>query len=110
MAYIVRMILIETPIFTREIQRLLPDETYRQFQKELVVHPEAGDLIVGSGGLRKIRWALPGKGKSGGVRVIYYWHRPHAIFLLLPFKKSEAEDLTADQVKLLRRLVEEWLK
>lgn len=104
------MILIETPIFTREILRLLPDESYRRLQKELVAHPEAGDLIVGSGGLRKIRWAVPGKGKSGGVRIIYYWHRPNALFMLFPFKKSESEDLTPEQVKILKNLVEEWLK
>lgn len=103
------MVLIETPIFTKEILRLLPDESYRELQKLLILRPEAGDLIVGSGGLRKIRWAVPGKGKSGGVRVIYYWHRPDAIYLLLPYKKTEADDLTPDQVRTLKNLVKEWL-
>ena len=104
------MILIETPIFTREIARLLPDESYRELQRALVARPDAGDVIRGSGGLRKIRWAVPGRGKSGGIRVIYYWHVPDAIFLLYPFKKNEAEDLTSDQVVALKKLVKEWLQ
>jgi mRNA-degrading endonuclease RelE of RelBE toxin-antitoxin system len=104
------MILIETPVFTKEIGRLLPDDLYREFQAALVKRPDAGDLITGSGGLRKIRWSVPGRGKRGGMRVIYYWWVPDTIFLLYPFKKNEVEDLTKDQVKELSKLVKEWLK
>ena len=93
MAYRVAMILIETPFFTREISRLLPDEAYRQLQKVLAESPEAGDVIVG----------------SGGLRVIYYWHVPDAIFLLYPFKKNEAENLTKEQILVLKKVVKEWL-
>ncbi len=64
---------IETPIFTRLILELLTDDEYRVLQCTLAKRPESGDLIKGSGGLRKIRVAAKGKGKSGGVRVIYYW-------------------------------------
>jgi hypothetical protein len=68
-----------------------------------------GSLIRGSEGLRKIRWNLPGKGKRGALRVIYYWNPPDTIFLLFPFRKTEQEDLTPDQLKLLRRMVKELL-
>jgi len=64
------VLFIETPVFTREITALLPDENYRELQIALLLRPEAGDLITGSGGLRKVRWPAPGKGKRGGLRVI----------------------------------------
>lgn len=101
---------IETPIFTREITRLLPDERYRELQLALWLRPDAGDLIRGSGGLRKLRWQLPGRGKRGGLRVIYYWEKPDRILLLLPYRKSRQEDLTADQLRRLRIMVKEWLQ
>lgn len=110
LAYTSGMILIETPLFTKEIDRLLDEEAYRELQMVLVKRPDAGTLIPGSGGLRKIRWASAGAGKRGGARIIYYWHVPDAIFLLYPFKKNEAEDLTKDQLKKLGKLVMEWLK
>ena len=70
------MIFIETPIFTRAIRKLLPDDDYRELQQALVLRPEAGDIIPGSGGLRKIRWGILGSGKRGGLRLIYYWAIP----------------------------------
>ena len=90
--------------------RLLSDEDYAALQAVLVKRPTAGDKIPGSGGLRKIRWNASGQGKRGGIRVIYYWHVPDAIYLLYPFKKNEVEDLTKDQIKQLARLVKEWLR
>jgi hypothetical protein len=63
----------------------------------------------GSGGLRKIRWKLPGTGKRGALRIIYYWDPPDTIFMLFPYRKTEQEDLTADQLKLLRKMVKELL-
>jgi len=60
------VVIIETSIFTRQVQALLSDEEYRQLQKALVLHPDKGRLIPGSGGLRKIRWSIPG-GEKGGV-------------------------------------------
>jgi mRNA-degrading endonuclease RelE of RelBE toxin-antitoxin system len=67
------MIFIETSIFTKEIQHLLSDDNYRMLQTALMLRPDAGSLIKGSGGLRKIRWSLPGTGKRGALRIIYYW-------------------------------------
>ncbi len=64
------MIFIETPAFTDDILRLMPDDLYAKLQEHLADHPDAGDLIEGTGGVRKVRWRLPGTGKSGGVRVI----------------------------------------
>ena len=66
------MVFIETSVFTRQVQELLTDEEYRQLQIVLLVHPDVGDLIQGSGGLRKMRWSAKGHGKRGGSRVIYY--------------------------------------
>jgi len=96
-------------VFTEEIKRLLPDDAYKELQTVLMLRPYAGDLIRGSGGLRKMRWNLPGEGKRGGLRVIYYWDPPDTIFMLLPYKKSKQEDLTPEQLGLLKSLVKEWL-
>jgi hypothetical protein len=63
------MVFVETPIFTKQVVEALTDEQYGVLQGSLVARPDAGDLIKGSGGIRKLRWALPGRGKSGGVRV-----------------------------------------
>jgi len=105
------MIFVETPIFTREVQALLPDDSYRKLQQAILVRPEAGNLIPGSGGLRKLRWNLPGTGKRGSLRIIYYWDTPSdTIYMLLAYKKSKQTDLTQDQLKILSRLIKEWLE
>ena len=104
------MVIVETPVFTRRIIGLLGDDEYRLLQEELVRHPERGDIIPGSGGLRKLRWKGKGRGKRGGTRIIYYWHVPDRIFMLLPYSKNETDDLTKNQIKVLKQLVEEWLK
>lgn len=102
------MEIIETPIFTKKIKDILSDSEYRQLQWALVINPEAGPVIPGSGGLRKLRWAISGKGKSGGLRVIYYWYtQDEKIYMLLPYKKSEREDLTRQQMKILIEYVKE---
>lgn len=67
------MIFIETPIFTVDLNELLTDDEYAEFQRYLADNPRLGDVIRDTGGLRKIRWAGNGKGKRGGVRVIYYY-------------------------------------
>jgi len=101
------MVIIETPIFTRRIQELIPDEEYRLLQIHLVNRPDAGKTIPGSGGLRKLRWSAGGHGKSGGIRVIYYWLVPRdAILLLYAYPKSEQDDLTAEQLRQIRKVVE----
>jgi hypothetical protein len=82
-------------------------------QGTLVVNPEAGDLIKQTGGLRKVRWSQHrrGKGKRGGVRVIYYWYASGSlIYMLLAYSKNEQDDLSAAQTKLLVGLVKEEFK
>lgn len=74
---------IETPIFTRRLKSLLTEEEFRALQNDLIEQPEVGAIIRGSGGLRKLRWAAKGRGKSGGVRVIYYWFVSAEKFLML---------------------------
>jgi hypothetical protein len=70
-----------------------------------------GDIIPGSGGLRKIRWAISGRGKRGGVRAIYYWRvRQDQILMLFMYSKTETDDLTAQQLKVLREIVEKEFK
>lgn len=105
------MLILETTVFTRQQQALLDDDSYRLLQVELAQNPEAGALIRGTGGLRKIRWAAHGRGKRGGVRVIYYWVRERSIVLmLLAYPKNVQDDLTPAQKKVLRALVEEEFK
>jgi hypothetical protein len=77
-------------------------------QNYLLVMPGAGDLIRGGAGLRKLRWSAQGRGKRGGARVIYYWHVPgHRIYLIYGYVKSRNEDLTAQQLKVLRELMKD---
>ena len=99
---------IETSIFSSAVDRLLSMEEYRRLQLFLSRHPDAGKVIPGSGGLRKVRWRGGGKGKRGGVRIIYYWDRANnVIYLLLIYAKSERDDLTPKQLKMLRQILEE---
>ena len=99
---------IETPIFTRTVVELLDDESYRSLQLALLLRPELGPLIRGSGGLRKIRWAPSGRGKRGGLRVIYFWDEvSETFYMLYVYPKNDQEDLTAQQLRVLRRLVRE---
>lgn len=99
---------IETPTFTRLITDLLSDDEYRGLQQELVDDPERGDLIKGSGGIRKIRHGVQGRGKSGGIRVIYYWVKDdHLIYMLVAYPKSTKDNLTAKEIAILREFVKE---
>jgi mRNA-degrading endonuclease RelE of RelBE toxin-antitoxin system len=101
------VVILETHAFTAAILELLSDEEYRLLQQALVARPDAGRLIRGSGGLRKIRWAAKGRGKRGGVRVIYYWHVPgDRLLMLLAYAKSERDDLTPRQRVMLRKIIE----
>jgi len=105
------MLIKETSVFTRRVEKLLDRESYRLLQLRLATEPECGDLIRGTGGLRKVRWQGSGRGKRGGVRVIYYWAQgPEIILLLVIYGKNEQDDLTPDQRKILKAIVEEELK
>ncbi|MGC5699457.1 hypothetical protein J4P02_04540 [Pseudomonas sp. NFXW11] len=103
------MIFIESPIFTEDLQELLSDESYGEFQEYLALHPTAGDVIRGTNGLRKVRWTASGRGKSGGVRVIYY-HVTLAqqIRLILIYRKGIKDDLSASEKKILSEINKEW--
>jgi hypothetical protein len=99
---------IETPIFTEAIVALLNEQEYHSFQLALLQRPKCGAVIRGSGGLRKVRWSLPGQGKRGGLRVIYFWDElSETCYLLYAFPKNKQEDLTAQQLRVLRQLVRE---
>lgn len=102
---------VETPVFTAVIQRHLDDERYRQLQIALMLRPTQGPIVRGSGGLRKVRWATPGGGKRGGLRIIYYWAPDEqAFYMLYAYTKAEQGDLTAAQTRQLGRLVREEFK
>ena len=103
------MVLIESAVFTRQVRELLTDEEYARLQWHLALYPKAGELIQGTGGLRKVRWKSGGGGKRGGYRVIYF----HAVSetrirLLLIYRKGVKDDLTASEKKILRKLNENW--
>ena len=97
---------LETDVFTKRIQEILSDEEYSFLQADLIKTPNAGKLIPGAKGLRKLRWSLEGKGKRGGARVIYYWYvDEQQIYMIYAFKKSDQADLTPDQLKALVQYV-----
>ena len=99
---------IETPVFTRQILQLMSDDEYTSLQQELLDDPEKGALIKAGGGIRKMRFGLEGQGKSGGVRVIYYWLKEDGqIYMLLVYPKSEKDNLTDRETAILRDLVKE---
>jgi len=103
------MVFIETPVFTADVGALLSDEEYAALQQHLVAQPNAGPVIAGTGGLRKIRWAVAGKGKRGGTRVIYYHVVAQAqIRLILIYRKGIKDDLMPKEKTALRKINAEW--
>jgi mRNA-degrading endonuclease RelE of RelBE toxin-antitoxin system len=101
----------ETKAFTKNVLSLLSEENYYAFQDYLQENYQLGDVIPGGGGLRKIRWHTSGKGKSGGVSIIYYFASEKGyIYLMGIYGKSQKTDLEKDQLKRLAEQVREWLK
>lgn len=101
---------LETTVFTHAVSALLSDSEYAELQGALMVHPAAGDLIPGTGGVRKLRWTQRGRGqrKRGGVRVIYYWHVGGTlIYLLLIYSKGRQDNLSEVEKRLVKKLVQE---
>lgn len=104
-----KSVFVESSIFAKYREIYLTEEEYRLFQADLMVNPREGDVIQGTGGLRKVRVASKGKGKRGGSRVIYYYLDDRRRFYLLTiYGKNEMSDLTADQKKQLKAFMEAW--
>jgi len=104
---------IEAPAFTRHLSKYLDDDEYRTLQAELAANPELGDVMPGTGGFRKMRWsdARRGKGRRGGLRIIYYHFRSDCeIWLMTAYDKDEASDLTVKEKKALRTAIESELE
>ncbi len=102
------MLIVETSVFTKQVLKLLTDDEYRLMQAVLVNRPDDGPVISGSGGLRKMRWGLRGRGKRAGVRVIYYRAvEQEQLLMLLMYPKNERDELSPSQLRILRKIVEE---
>lgn len=100
------MVFVEDHGFAKRRKGLLDDDELFEFMESLAAHPDAGKVIPGSGGLRKVRWAAKGHGKRGGMRAIYFWWMADEKILLLDiYAKGKQEDLAADEIKILRRKV-----
>jgi len=105
----------EVPEYIRQAEKLLTEAERQDVLRYLSAHPKSGDLIEGSGGIRKLRWGRGGRGKSGGVRVIYYYHSElMPLYLITLFAKNEQGNLTkADRngmAKLVDILVATWIE
>ena len=101
----------ESKSFIQKAEKFLDADEIAKLQWQLLEKPDFGRLIVGGGGLRKLRFAIKGRGKSGGVRVIYYWTDARGyIFLLDIYAKNEKADLSKNEIKDLRKIVEDWLR
>ena len=94
---------VETKLFTKLVQQYLTDDEYGTLQQSLIVNPEAGDVIPGSGGVRKLRWGVAGRGKRGGLRVIYFLRlRQGEIWMLTLYAKNEAESIPGHVLKKIK--------
>jgi len=107
LTYIIYMEFIETRVFTRQITGLLSDTEYHGLQHELIIRPTAGAMIKASSGIRKIRWRAKGKGKSGGIRIIYYYLMSREnLYMLVAYSKKDRADLTQREIRALKQIVE----
>jgi len=103
------MVFVETRIFTKKCSLYLPDDEFRELQNFLINKPNAGTLIQGTGGLRKLRWSLDNKGKRGGIRVIYYWQlSKNQIYLMTLYSKNEKTDLSSKEKKDIKQMLKGW--
>ena len=99
---------VETKLFTRLVQGYLSEAEYAELQNFLIEHPEAGDIIPGSGGVRKLRWRAKGRGKRGGYRVIYYARLAQGqIWMLTMYPKNVAENITAHLLRQIRKEIDD---
>lgn len=99
---------VETSLFTRLVQEYLSDDEYRELQRALADNPRRGPVIPGSGGVRKLRWSAPGRGKRGGLRVIYYVRSAEGVFWMLTlYPKNVRENIPAHVLAQIRREIED---
>lgn len=100
-------VFVETKLFTRLVTEYLTDEEYAALQAALIESPEAGDVIPGSGGVRKLRWRAEGRGKRGRYRVIYFSRSPeNEIWLITMYPKNSADTIPAAVLKKIRKEIE----
>lgn len=98
---------IESPIFAKQVREYLSDDEYASLQWELIKNPNSGSIIPGSGGLRKLRWARKGQGKSGGYRVIYYWrNHKDEIWLISMYSKNIRSTISTQWIRKIREELE----
>jgi len=99
---------IETRLFTRLVSDYLSDDEYRKLQTALIGNPNTGDVVPGSGGVRKLRWAAAGRGKRGGYRVIYFAKMAQGvIWMLTMYPKNVAENMPAHVLRQIRKEVDD---
>lgn len=107
-----KLVFFETPLFSRLLADYLSDDAYRELQRTLMENPELGDVMPGTGGFRKVRWqdSRRGKGKRGGLRVIYYYlTADHQIWFFTLYDKDEASDLNTEEKKVLKQAIQKEL-
>lgn len=108
-----KAIFIETTVFSAQLPNYLSDNGYRKLQQNLLSNPESGVVMPRTGGFRKMRLADPkrGKGRRGGLRIIYYWFSQHKQFWMFTiYNKDEMENLTSEQEKQLKNVIDDELK
>ena len=97
----------ETAVFIKYAAEIWKDDERNEFVAWIAANPEAGDIIPGSGGCRKVRWSRSGIGKRGGARVVYFLATGAAIWLLIVYTKAKFDNLPAEFLALLRKRVED---
>lgn len=97
---------IETPLFSKQITQMLDDDSYSKFQTYLCNNPEVGDIITGTGGVRKVRWSLPNTGKSSGVRILYYYLTDFGtVYLMMVYAKSDQINISDSDKQRLKQVI-----
>ena len=99
----------ETEIFQRYADAVWKDGDREKFVNWIAANPEAGAIITGSGGCRKVRWGTSGQGKRGGARIIYFLHSDLTIWLLIVYKKAKFDNLSTSFIVQLRKAVQDAL-
>lgn len=104
------LVFVETKLFTQLVKEYLDDDEYRKLQQYIMLNPGIGKIINGSGGIRKIRWAREGMGKSGGIRTIYYWAKTRdQVYMLTMYSKTEKENIDKRTLALIAKELENML-